>query len=196
MFRATKIQVYIKAMRPHGIDAKRLLNGTEIDLDRISDPDYLISLDQYHAVISNMMTLSGDSGIAFFLGDVGNLGELGIVGYAMLSANSLRQAIDIWVEYSNSFVGTPTNIESYHDVSPGYELIISSTSTFGAFRRFETEELLVQGTKMVRYLTQAKTRVGRITFAYPEPPHRELYEKFFKCPIEFDAPRTDRKSVV
>ena len=190
MFRATKIGGYLKAMRRFGIGSRRLLAGTHIDPKQVSNSDYLISLDQYEAVVTNMMTLTANPSIAFKLGDAVDVGELGIMGYAMLSASSLRQATRVWVEYSNSTVGTPINIESYRDVSPGYELVVSSAIRPGALNRFETEELLVQGMKLVQDITGIKPVLGNLSFAYPEPTHRKLYEKFCKCPLEFGAPKT------
>jgi AraC-like DNA-binding protein len=190
MFRATKIDGYLKAMQRQGITAKRLLASTGIAPKLVASPEYLISLEQYHAVVANMMALTKNPGIAFSLGDIANLNEIGIVGYAMISSHSLRQALDIWIQFSNSLIGTPINVESFHDVSPGYELIVSTPSRVGALHRFETEELLVQGMKLVHDLTGIKPVIGRLSFNYPEPPHRKLYEKFCKCTITFDAPQT------
>jgi AraC-like DNA-binding protein len=190
VFRATKIGGYLRAMQQLGISPKRLLAGTDIDVKRVPDPDYLITLEQYESVVANMMRLTGNPGIAFLLGGVVNVGELGILGYAMLSANSLRQATQVWVQYSNSIVGTPINIETYHDVSPGYELMVTSPQRFGMLHRFETEELLVQGMKLLHDITGIKPLLGKVSLAYPEPPHRSLYEEFCNCPVVFNAPHT------
>lgn len=190
MFRAIKINGYLKAMKRYGIGARQLLAGTQIDAKLVLNPDYLISLEQYHSVVANMMELTRNPGIAFSLGDSANLQELGIVGYAAISANTLRQALDVWVRYSNSLIGTPIKVESFYDVAPGYEIIISSPSRVGALHRFETEEIMVQGMKLVADITGIRPRFGHAAFTYPEPPHRELYEGFCQCPIEFNAPRT------
>ena len=190
MFRATKIIGYLKVMKAMGVSPKRILTGTKIDLTRVADADYLISLEQYESVVANMMKHSGNPGIAFMLADALNVGELGILGYAMLSASSLRQALNVWIEYSNSIVGAPINVESYHDVAPGYELVVSSPLKFGALRRFETEELLVQGMKLVLDITGVKPVLGKVSFAFPEPPYRERYAEYCQCPIAFDAANT------
>ncbi len=190
MFRATKIGIYLKAMKQRGIGARQLLAGTTINPKLVANPEYLISLDQYQRVVANMMALTNNPGIAFSLGDESNLNELGIVGYAMISAKSLRQALDIWLKYSNSLVGVPINVESFHDVSPGYELVVSSKSSAGVFQRFETEELLAQGMRLVEMLTGIKPVVGKVSFSYPKPAHHALYKEVFKCPFEFSAPQT------
>jgi AraC-like DNA-binding protein len=190
MFRATKINGYLQIMEQQGIDAKQLLAGTQIDAQLVSRPDYLISLDQYHSVVANMMRLTGDNGIAFSLGNVFNVKELGIFGYAMLSASSLKMAIQLWIEYSKLLIGAPINIEFYQGISPGYELMISSISKKGMLHQFETEETMVQGLKLVQDITGVKPLVGKASFSYPKPRHSRLYDEYFKCPIEFDAPHT------
>ena len=146
MFRAAKIAGYIKVTQRMGISVNQLLEGTRIDPDRVTNPNYLISLDQYYAVVANMMRLTNNPGIAFSLGELGNVKDMGIVGYAMMSARTLREASMVWMEYSNSLIGASTNIQYIREVSPGYEMTFSSGSRFNALHRFETEEILVLST--------------------------------------------------
>jgi AraC-like DNA-binding protein len=191
MFRATKIGAYVKAFQRRGISAKRLLAGTNIDIRNIPHSDYMITLEQYEAVVANMMELTGNPGVAFTVSDILiDVRELGILGYAMLSANSLRQAVAIWMEYSNSLAGTPTNIESTRDISPGYEMTFSSPLKGGVLHRFETEELLIHGMERVTYLTGIRPVISKVSFSYPEPPHSAMYREHYQCPVVFDAPKT------
>jgi AraC-like DNA-binding protein len=190
MFRATKIVGYLKAMEMQGIGAKRLLAGTQIDHKLVAAPGYLISVEQYHAVVSNMLELTGNPAVAFTLGELTNIGEIGILGYAMASASSLRQALDVWLTYSCSLVGTTIRVDSFRDASPGYEATLSSSSPLGTMRRFEIEELLVRWIKVIGDLTVTRPVIGGLSFAYPAPSHLNLYEESFRCPLEFDAPFT------
>ena len=190
MFRATKIVAYIRIMKQYGIGAKKLLAGTHIDAKLVSHPEYTISLEQYHVVVSNMLRLTNNSGIAFSLGPLYELNDLGIVGYAMISSSSLRDALDVWQKYANSLVGIPIQTETIKDMSPGYEVILSSPMTSGVFHQFETEELIAQGFENTRRLTGTKPIYGKASFSYPKPKHHNAYEKLMKCPIEFNASRT------
>ena len=157
----------------------------------VYEPDYLISLEQYHVVVANMMKITQDPGIAFSLSDLANPNDFGIVGYAMISAATLRESLDISQKYSSSLMGRPLRIDTIRETSPGFEIVFSSPSPItGAIHRFECEELHVQGIKITQILTGKQPLIDRISFTYPEPPHHALYRKFFNCPIEFDAPRT------
>jgi AraC-like DNA-binding protein len=189
MFRATKVAAYARAMRQLGFEEKRFFTRTNIDPKRVASPGYLISEEQYYAVVANMIKLTGNPGIAFSLGKLAELIDYGIVGYAMISANSLHDATDVWIKFSNSLIGAPMRTEWY-PVAQGHELTFSSPSTVGALHRFETEEMLVQGINIIRDLSGVDPVFDRVSFAYPEPPHRTLYDETFKCPLEFDTPQT------
>lgn len=189
MFRATKIQGYLKAMEQLGISGKQLLAGSGINAGSISSAAGLVSLEQYYAVVANMIRLTDNPGIAFSLGRLSGLGNFGIVGYAMVSANSLREATDVWIKYSCSLVGLPVKTDWYQVVS-GHELTFSSLSNVDAIRRFETEEIIVQGINVVRDLTGVEPVFRKVAFAYSAPRHRALYEECLNCPLEFDAEQT------
>ena len=87
----------------------------------VYEPDYLISLEQYHVVVANMMKITQDPGIAFSLSDLANPNDFGIVGYAMISAATLRESLDISQKYSSSLMGQPLRIDTIRETSPGFE---------------------------------------------------------------------------
>jgi AraC-like DNA-binding protein len=190
MFRATKVASYLEVMRKAGIGPKQLLAGSAIDPRQVPDPDYLISPEQYETVVGNMMRLSGKPGIAFELGDAIRVGELGILGYAMLSAKTLQQSMGVWMEYSRTILGNRSAIESYRKLSPGYEITLLSPGGLASLLRFETEETLVQGVKLIREITGVTPLIGHVHLAYPEPPYGDQYRHFFRCPVTFGAPAT------
>ena len=189
MFRATKVAAYLKVMKQLGIGARQLLAKTRIDPKRVSEPGYLITIEQYYALVANMIRVTGNPGVAFSLGKSASLIDYGIVGYAMISASSLHDATDVWIKFSNSLVGSPMRTDWYA-ASPGHELTFSSPSNIGELHRFETEEMLVQGINIIRDLSGIAPVFKKVSFSYPEPAHRQLYDDTFKCPLEFDASRT------
>ena len=189
MFRATKVAAYSRAVQQLGFEEAALFARTRIDPRQVSSPDYLISEDQYYAVVANMIKLTGNPGIAFSLGKLADLIEYGIVGYAMISANSLHDATDIWIKFSNSLIGAPMRTEWY-PAAQGHELSFSSPASIGALQRFEAEEMLVQGINIIKDLSGTQPVFEKISFSYPQPPHRALYDEAFQCPLEFGAART------
>ena len=188
MFRATQIVRYLQAAAEHGIGDRQLLAGTRLDAAEIR-PDSLVSLEQYQTVVRNLLELTGDAGFAFIVGHSFKLSEFGLVGYAMLSARTLREATEVWVKYSNSLVGQYSQT-SWRRVAGGHEVSFFSADNTSALHRFETEESIVRGINVVRDLTAAAPVFHSIALSYPEPPHRARYEEVLGCPLQFDAPRT------
>ena len=68
MLRGAKVNLYIRVMEKLGISANKLLAGTNVDLDSLSDQNYTISQAAYHGVIFNMLKISEEPGIAFLIG--------------------------------------------------------------------------------------------------------------------------------
>ena len=187
MISVTKIRIYIKLMESRGISSKQLLAGTGVTPKLVSDPAGLLTREMYYAIILNMLNLSNDPGVAFYLGEFINVGDLGIVGYAMLSSETLGQAIRIRQQYMNSLFTTQIKIEGARKTKPGYEMTISSPSLNETLRRFEIEEYFAEGLHYLKMLTGQNPVIRNISFPYSKPSYGAMYNKYFRCPIEFDA---------
>jgi AraC-like DNA-binding protein len=184
----SKIGIYIRLLERLGIGTKLLLEGTGIDWLTLASPDTLVSRESYNAVIMNMMRLTHNSGIALSLGDVIEVSDFGILGYAMLSSSTLEQVTRIYRQYRSTMFGAMVTIDSACDTRPGYEFTVSSSARTEALYRFEIEEFFVEGMALVRMLTGMKPTMREVSFTYAAPPHSAQYEKFFNCPVRFNAP--------
>lgn len=191
VIRASKIKIYIRLMETLGISAKKLLAETNIDPKLLQDAESLITRDMYYAVIMNMIKLSGNPGIAFSLGKVVDISDYGIVGYAMLSCRTVRQALNIHRQYINSLLINPIRIgHASNTPEGGYEMTLNSPSQIEIFRRFEIEECLVVGFRILEIMTGIYPTKLRLFFSYPKPAYHAMYKAFFNCPMEFNAPQT------
>ena len=143
----------------------------------------------YHAVIFNMLKISGNPGIAFLIGKEFNAGDLGFAGYAMLASSTLGQVISIRQNYNDAFYGTQI-IPSARNQGKGYELTVSSNSPTERLRQFEIEEYLAAGINFLPTLTGITPVFKNASFSYPKPSYYSEYESLFKCPMIFDAKMT------
>ena len=190
MFRVTQVARYVSVLQQqYGIDAAPLLTDTGVTPDLLNNPEALISLDQYAAVVANIHRLTADSAVAFSIAQSTKLSDFGLVGYAMLSARTLRDAIDVWIKYSDTLVGQYIQT-TWSGCDEGHELSLCSRDNTGMLHRFDTEHLIAGGMLVVRDLTGTEPVFASIDFTYPKPPHVALYKKIMKCPLTFDAPRT------
>jgi AraC-like DNA-binding protein len=115
---------------------------------------------------------------------------MGIVGYALLSSRNVRNAMSIWLQYSNSLLGSPLRLVVTEQGSKRWSMVVSPFSHQLELQRFYIEEFLVSGMKLVRMVASQSVSFHKLSFAYPAPTHRASYKKWFNCPMEFDAPQT------
>jgi AraC-like DNA-binding protein len=173
----------------YGIEPEMLLTNTGVNFAELQNPDTLISLQQYSSVIKNMYRLSSDPGIAFTVSGSIKLSDLGVVGYAMISAKTLQEATDIWGKYSNSLVGQYVKT-SWDRSGNEYSISFTSPTNTGLLHQFETEQAIVRGRFVVHDLTGSYPVFKHIALSYPQPPHVSLYEEVMQCPLTFNAPKT------
>lgn len=192
MLRPTKIRHYLRAMQARGIHASALLAGTGIDAARLDDPGYLVSAEQCHAVVANLIQLSGNGGIGFDIGASTQLTELGILGYALASSKTLGQAISLWAKYGNALVGLPFSLQMIDGAEPGeWGMQSPKRPMGGAVFRFYLEETLAGGIlSFGPLLTGGPLRIREMSFAFSAPSYALRYETLFGCAVHFDAPQT------
>jgi AraC-like DNA-binding protein len=178
-------------MEARGYPAYDVLKQTGVVAEQLNDPAYLVGAEQCHAVVSNMIRLTGDAGIGLRAGADTSIADLGIVGYAMASSNTLGQAIGLWAKYGNSPVGGPFVLKI---LPPDHDGLWGASATSigvgGSVYRFYVEETFAMGVALVRSLTASRMHMKRASFSYPAPAHWRQYKTLFKCPIEFGAPQT------
>jgi hypothetical protein len=74
-------------------------------LAQLKNPSCLVDFEQHQAVVANMMRLTGNQGIGLDVGRESELTDFGIVGHAMMSSKTARDALGLWLRYSNALVG-------------------------------------------------------------------------------------------
>lgn len=188
MLRPVKIHHYVSMMQSRGVDPMRVLAGTGVDALRLSDPAYLVNLQQCRSVVSNVIHLTGDQGIGFEMGQHARISDFGVITHAMMSSHTLRQAMQYWLRYSN-LVGMLIRL-SLHDERDGWTVVFSETEPLGPIFKFCVEEILVTGVTIASMLAGQPVRPSRINLSYPAPLNAAMYHSRFNCPIQFNAPHT------
>jgi AraC-like DNA-binding protein len=192
MLKPLRVRHHLGLMQARGIAAAPLLKGTGIDATRFADPAYLVSIDQCHRVVANMIRLSGNDGIGLDVGLHTHLTDLGVVGYAMAASSTLGQAIGLWMQFGNSRVGFPFVMKGIEDKSRADHWGMSATPSglSSAVFRFYVEETIAMGAGLAPLLTGAPLQYKVMHFAYPAPAYRRRYDELFQCPVHFDASQT------
>lgn len=174
-------------MQQKGFEPQAVLADSGLEPARFADPSYLVGLDAYRAVVANILRLTANRGIAFELGSRSEIADLGLVGYAMVSSTTVRQALVLWIRYARSLVGTCWAVHPL-DEGPDHVTveIIEELPTAGGLA-FCVEEFITMTQKIGGTLAGQRPALRSVAVPYPPPPHAALYEEICGCPVQFSA---------
>jgi AraC-like DNA-binding protein len=187
--RPTKVNFYLKVARRLGFDSDQVLAGTGIRQQDLADPLYLVEVAKYVRIVANMHRLSESPSLAFTLGEHLTLGDLGILGYSVMTCETSDEATRLWLQYIPVFFG---NLIGFAVDNVGDQLLLTYlpyADIRGDLLRFLIEEKICAEMALQRLIGMPEYPIERLTLTYPEPAHIARYRARIRCPIEFSAPR-------
>jgi hypothetical protein len=98
--RPAKIRFYLRVMQQQGFNHQQVLRGTGIDPRHLADQHYLVEISKYIRIISNINALCGSASLAFRLGEQLTLGDLGLLGYCVMTSDNTDEATWLWHQYN------------------------------------------------------------------------------------------------
>lgn len=188
--RPAKVNFYLKVARKLGIESGQLLAGTGIRENDLADPLHLVEIAKYIRIVSNIHNAYGPSALAFTLGEQLTLGDLGILGYTVMTCADTEEATSLWHRYNPTFFG---NLVEMRMEWVGDRLRLTyqpRPETRPDLSQFLIEEKLCCDVALQRLIGLPTYPAERLTLAYPEPPHADRYRSLLDCPVEFSAPRS------
>lgn len=186
---AKGLRYSLKKMEELGYFADDCLRGTNIHDSDLDNPDYKIELEQELLFNENLINISGNPLIGLQIGEAYPPMSYGVVGYAIMSAKTFRDALKL--------------IESYGELT--YSLfrfrLVESTPA----PRFSMSPKMKLSAKLTQFyadrdlsaaLLTFSTILGknpqyqRVGFLHNDVANREGYETYFGCPAVFNQPDT------
>jgi AraC-like DNA-binding protein len=179
-------------MRARGFAADEVLFGTRISVERLQDTSYLVDLDQCQAVVANMVRLTGDPSLGLSFGAALRIADLGIVGHALLTSTTIRQAATLWLEYSGTLLGMLVRFKIDDREEGGWTLSLIETISGGqSILKFCADELLMIGMQIGGILTGKPLRLSYLKLSYMALGQESRYRELFGCDLEFGASTTE-----
>jgi len=188
MIGAIAIRHYVGMMRRRGVSPDVVLDKSGVDYGLLSDPAYVVDRSQYRTVASNLLTLTGDTGVGFDLSTLADLNAFGILGPAISTCPTVRDSHHLWCRFGPSIVGNLATFNILHENTKSVTLAIVSPAVTDPLYRFAAEEIL--GHLVAKPLGDEPPTVLGLTFSYPMPTYLRRYRDLFDCPMQFSAERT------
>ena len=187
-----KIAALVKLLFHSGVPVPAALHGTGLNPGAVYNTSCLTSIEQYLLVCRNALRLSQDRSLPFRLGHQLHLADYGVYGLLLLSCESVRDYFRNAVRYQS--LATPTmSIDCIDDDMHALSVIVDENvrDLPQDLRTFLVEQQIVQQTTHLHDLLGKPCRPRLARFAYPAPPHQELYSEYLRCPCFFNSHRSE-----
>ena len=127
-----------------------------------------------------------DGGIA--MGAEFKVSDLGVLGYAALTASTLEQSRKLFLKYTTlneRVIATSNEIRDGKWFSEIREMF-----PLGNLLPFAVEEFVSQTISLASSISNRPFPIREMRLAYPQPANIAAYQRRFDCPLYFDQPRT------
>lgn len=151
-----------------GVPADALLAGTGLTLTQLQAPGSRLSLATCAVLIERARRLTGQPALAILLGMQMRLSWHGFLGFAAMTASTLREALDLGQRFSLTRTAA-CEITSYVEGGVA-SVVLEEHLPPGELREFVVLAVLVGVVTLARELTGHSLR-GVAEVAFPEPPY-------------------------
>ena len=168
-----------------GFDPGRLLAGLGVTMDDLADPACRVSFRQGREVILRAMRMAKGRALGLETGFREKITSVGIVGYAMLTAPDVGEAVRLGLELQKD---TGSMLE-FDMRSSDRGVAVTATSRFNDpdIYVFLIEEAFASFMGIGLALAGEEFKPLRVEFTYPAPPHADEYARVFGSDIRFGA---------
>jgi AraC-like DNA-binding protein len=156
----------VELVKRWGVTAEDLLEGTRVEPGGLVDPRARASTDEVVQLLERARALTGEPALGFHFGTQLRVSALGNLGMAILSASTIREAIDLGIEFMpivTTAFGLRLRVEGREA-----SIVVEENADFGTARDILLLAILTAvwriGTKMT-----GRCMTGFADLALPEP---------------------------
>ncbi|MEL6115604.1 AraC family transcriptional regulator [Photobacterium sp. SP02] len=181
-----------KAMQHYGLDMEQALHECGLDLRELQSQEVRVSIRKLSALIDYCNRFLPEQDFTVQIARYFHPGVFHILGYAMMSADTLEEALLQLVAY-NSVVCDISNlqlIESPDTLVLDVALVARNEEQSLLMRRQELEAFMAMVVSFARDVVDADLKPAYVTFQFSPPADQGQYlTAFFQCPVCFGQAR-------
>ena len=175
------------------LGAKEMLDGVGFSANELRNPTHLLSTESYFRLLRNVIDRAGDETLGLNAGLLASFKDLGILGLAMLSAETFKETVKLGALYGavtgsmgkTSYVERGTELAFQIEMPPLPPALLRYLID-EQFASVYTYQKTILGDD---YSVSEKSRIiaSKVCFTYPEPAEVGQYRSLFRCELEFGA---------
>jgi len=178
-------RVLLGLAEDRGLSAERLCRGLGLAPQDLAMPDGLVSHQQTRALILRAQRMLDEPALGLAVGARETPVSWGLAGLAMLTCETLGEAVHYGLERQTQ----AGSLLEHHLILDGLRMHLTATPRVFdlEIESFLVEEAFAGAVAVVRAMVGPGFRPVQVDLAYADDGHRRLYERFFRCPVRFQA---------
>jgi len=185
MLRIIKVKHYVRFMSALGFEPAAVLAGSGIDPGELDRADSLISIQQYLAVVVNIVELAAAPEIGLRVGSAADMLQFGIVGHGLMSAPTARDALNLWTRHSNTLVGQLVSVRLRNVTDDTWHLEFKQHPAAAVVGRFCLDEMIAIALRIGSQISRRTLKPHSLQLAYPAPADAEAYRELIGAEVQF-----------
>jgi AraC-like DNA-binding protein len=169
-----------------GLDAPALFREVGLDYAALDNPEARFPADTISYLWELAVAQSGKPNLGLNRALAGTYGNLGVVGYAMLSSATLLDGFERLARYL-AVVSDAATLEVQPDAR-GHWLVLGQIGAMRPAPRQRTEFGLLTLLMLCNWLTRKELRPLATEFVFPAPCSDAVYREAFLSPVRFGQP--------
>jgi AraC-like DNA-binding protein len=166
------------------VPAETLVRDLPVELDALRDPATRVPIPVAGQILERALRLTGEPALALYVGWQMRVSSHGFLGFAAMTAGTVREAIALAVRFSSTRT-TVLGLDFYIEGDTA-SLVIEEHAPLGPLREFAVLSLIVGLFQLGQQLT-GKVLEGVAECAFPEPEYIQKVP-FAAGMIRFDRP--------
>lgn len=171
----------------YGVDLQPLLTRVGLDPMVMSSATLRVSYRQGSDVIRRAVEQTGDEHLGLRVGAAQHLTAWGLLGFAMMAADTLQDAIETGVRYQNLSGAMTVWSAGWEDAGYVLRADLPDPALDPTVAVFLIEEAYSSVVTLTRLNAGVAFAPQAADFAFPAPRDRRPFEELFRCPLRFDA---------
>ncbi|HLV76988.1 MAG TPA: AraC family transcriptional regulator [Marinobacter sp.] len=180
------VSVLLRATEAEGGDVQALASRFHLENAVCPAPEASISIPRYMRLGHAAIEATGNPALGLRTGALTRPTDAGLAGLAAETAPSVCDAFRCLVGYSllttRNSRGEPSMDEARRRVN------FYSIQPYNSYNYFVVDSVLAAWTQLSRHLTGRYDVLERAWIEYPPTGQDDVFESWFRCPVEFGAP--------
>ena len=176
-----------KQIEAHGMDPSALFAGVGINPEAMFDSGARIPFEAVDRLLLRLVELTGDPQLGLKVTAYFRPAHLGALGFAWLASSSLQTAFERFSRYA-AMINDQLSVKL--DEESGCRVITFDTSEPSCIASVREDAQLAIVIKSCRAIAGDRFAPQKLQLKQTEPVDTQLHYEWFRCPLEFQSPRT------